>query len=85
MDIRRILGENVRRHRMAAGLSQEELAARIGVDQGYVSKLEIGLRNPTVVTIWHVAKALSVEPNALLASASPRLGGTKLRRGRSRG
>jgi transcriptional regulator with XRE-family HTH domain len=65
MDIRRVVGENVRRHREAAGLSQEELAARMGVDQGYVSSLEAGRRNPTILTMWHVAVALEVQPASL--------------------
>ena len=65
MDIRRVVGENVRRHREAAGLSQEELAARMGVDQGYVSSLEAGRRNPTIVTMWHAALALEVQPAVL--------------------
>jgi transcriptional regulator with XRE-family HTH domain len=59
MDIRRVVGENVRRCREAAGLSQEELAARMGVEQGYVSRLEAGTRNPTIVTIWHAAQSLT--------------------------
>jgi transcriptional regulator with XRE-family HTH domain len=65
MDIRRVVGDNVRRFRVSAGLSQEELAARIGVEQGYVSRLEAGSRNPTIVTIWHAAEALGVRPASL--------------------
>jgi transcriptional regulator with XRE-family HTH domain len=65
MDIRRVVGENVRRFRQAAGMSQEDLAARMGVEQGYVSRLEVGGRNPTIVTIWHAAEALSVKPAML--------------------
>jgi transcriptional regulator with XRE-family HTH domain len=65
MDIRRVVGKNVRRYRKEADLSQEELAARIGVEQGYVSRLEAGKRNPTIVTIWHAAEALGVRPAAL--------------------
>ena len=65
MDIRRVVGENVRRCREAAGLSQEELAARMGVEQGYVSRLEAGTRNPTIVTIWHAAQSLGVRPAIL--------------------
>jgi transcriptional regulator with XRE-family HTH domain len=67
MDIRRVVGSNVRQCRVAAGLSQEELAVAMGVEQGYVSRLEAGSRNPTIVTIWHAAKALGVEPVALFA------------------
>ena len=71
MDIRRVVGENVRRHREAARLSQEELAVRMGVDQGYVSSLEAGRRNPTILTMWHLAVALEVQPAVLLESARP--------------
>jgi transcriptional regulator with XRE-family HTH domain len=57
--------KNVRRYRIEAELSQEELAAGMGVEQGYVSRLEAGKRNPTIVEIWHVAEALGVRPAAL--------------------
>jgi transcriptional regulator with XRE-family HTH domain len=60
-DVRRMVGRNVRRLRIAAGLSQAELAERMGVDRAYVSGLELGQRNPTVLTLWHMAKALGVK------------------------
>jgi transcriptional regulator with XRE-family HTH domain len=60
-DVRRMVGKNVRRLRIAAGLSQAELAERMGVDRAYVSGLELGQRNPTIVTLWHIAKALDVK------------------------
>jgi transcriptional regulator with XRE-family HTH domain len=56
-DVRRILGSNVRRLRKAGGLSQAELANRMGVDRADVSGLELGQRNPTIVTLWHVGQA----------------------------
>jgi transcriptional regulator with XRE-family HTH domain len=58
-DVRKLVGRNVRRLRIAAGISQAELAERMGVDRGYVSGLELGQRNPTIVTPWHLSKALS--------------------------
>jgi transcriptional regulator with XRE-family HTH domain len=61
-DVRRMVGRNVRRLRLAAGLSQAELAELMGVDRAYVSGLELGQRNPTVLTLWHIAKALEVKP-----------------------
>ncbi len=70
MDIRRTVGENIRRFRAAAGMSQEELAVRMGVDQGYISSLEAGRRNPTVLTLWHAAIALGVMPEHLLRQDS---------------
>lgn len=60
-DVRRIVADNVQRLRMARGLSQAELAARMGVDRAYVSGLEQGTRNPTIITLWHVAQALDVK------------------------
>ena len=68
MDVRQIVGENVRRYRRETGLSQQEVANRMGVDRAYVSGLELGQRNPTVVTLWHAAQALGIEVHLLLES-----------------
>jgi transcriptional regulator with XRE-family HTH domain len=65
-DVRRTVGRNVRRLRTTAGLSQAELAERMGVDRAYVSGLELGQRNPTIVTLWHITKALGVKLQALV-------------------
>ena len=65
-DVRRLVGHNVRRLRIAAGLSQAELAERMGVDRAYVSGLELGHRNPTIVTLWHITKALGVNLRSLV-------------------
>ena len=51
----------LREARLRAGLSQAELAERMGVDRAYVSGLELGQRNPTIVTLWHTAMALDVK------------------------
>lgn len=59
-DVRRLVGDNVRRLRLSAELSQAALAERMGVDRAYVSGLEQGQRNPTIVSLWHVSKALDV-------------------------
>lgn len=66
MDIRRIFGANVRRYRLAAGLSQEAVAERMGVDRAYVSGMERGQQNATLLTLWHTAQALGVRPIDLL-------------------
>jgi len=59
-DVRRMVGRNVQRLRIEAGLSQAALAERMGVDRAYVSGLELGQRNPTIMTLWHIAEALGV-------------------------
>ena len=61
MDARLLVGQNVRRLRLAADLSQEAVAELMGVDRAYVSALELGKRNPTILTLWHVAEALKVQ------------------------
>jgi transcriptional regulator with XRE-family HTH domain len=60
-DVRRMVGRNVQRLRLQAGLSQAALAERMGVDRAYVSGLELGRRNPTILSLWHVAEALGVK------------------------
>jgi transcriptional regulator with XRE-family HTH domain len=66
MDIRKVFGANVRAYRLAAGLSQEAVAVRMGVDRAYVSAIERGLQNVTLLTIWQLAESLNVRPADLL-------------------
>ena len=66
MDIRKLFGINVKRFREAAGLSQAEIAARMGVDRAYISAIERGLQNATLLSVWEIAQALEVRPVALL-------------------
>lgn len=69
MDVQKLIGSNIRKHRLAANISQEELAARMGVDQAYVSRLEAGEKNPTVTTLQQAAISLGVKVMALFDSA----------------
>ena len=62
MDMRRLVGRNFTRLRLAKGFTQERFAEVSGVTQQYVSGLERGQRNPTVVTLYHLASALGVSP-----------------------
>jgi transcriptional regulator with XRE-family HTH domain len=72
MDVRRVIGENVRRYRLAADLSQEAVAERMGVDRAYISALELGRRNPTAITLWHAAEALGIGVAALFEEGGSR-------------
>lgn len=67
MDMRRLVGRNVRRLRLALELTQEQFAERSGYSQQYISDLERGRRNPTVVTLFELSQALKVEPAELIA------------------
>ena len=60
------LGEIIRERRLAAGISQEELAARAAIHRTYVSQLERGLKSPTVAILAKVANALGTSPSRLL-------------------
>ncbi|MEN5115493.1 helix-turn-helix transcriptional regulator [Brevundimonas diminuta] len=66
MDIVVRLGKRVRELRIAADLSQEELAFRANMKRSYVSDLERGTRNPSVRALGRLATALGVRPSALL-------------------
>lgn len=60
MDMRKLVGRNVRRIRAKRGLTQEQFAEKSGFSQQYLSGLERGVRNPTVVTLFELAQALDV-------------------------
>jgi transcriptional regulator with XRE-family HTH domain len=65
MDVRKRVGGNVRRLREKQGISQEELADRAALHRTYISGVERGVRNPTIVVLEKVADALGVELSAL--------------------
>ncbi|MBN8551640.1 MAG: helix-turn-helix transcriptional regulator [Caulobacterales bacterium] len=67
MDMRRLVGRNVRRIRVANGLTQEQLAELSGFSQFYISGLENGRRNPTIVSLYELAQALGVTHMDLVA------------------
>lgn len=58
MDIRQRVGLNVRRIRRERGLSQEELAFECDLHRTYVSGVERGVRNPTILVLQRIARAL---------------------------
>jgi transcriptional regulator with XRE-family HTH domain len=67
----RIFARNLRRLRHAAGLSQEELAARAGLHRTYVSSIERANRNVSIENIFALAAALKCDPRDLLAPLPP--------------
>lgn len=60
MDMRKLVGGNAARIRREKGMTQEQLAELSGLSQQYLSGLERGRRNPTIVTIYELANALGV-------------------------
>ena len=66
MDMRKLVGRNIVRLRREKGFTQERFAEVSGMTQQYISDLERGRRNPTVVTLFHLASALGVSHVALV-------------------
>ena len=69
MDMRKLVGRNVKRLRQKKGLTQERFAEISGFSQQYLSSLERGRRNPTVVTLYELAVALGVSHIELVRPA----------------
>lgn len=66
MDMRKLVGRNFARLRREKGLTQEQVEERSGLSQQYLSDLERGRRNPTVITLYELAQALGVSHVALV-------------------
>lgn len=66
MEIREVVAANIRRYRRIAGMSQEELAHRAGIDRTYISALERCRYAATVDVIDRIARELGVEAHKLL-------------------
>lgn len=72
MDMRVLIGENVRKARLKRGLTQERFAEKSGFSQQYLSSLENGRRNPSIVTVYELATALGVSHLELLKPTKKR-------------
>jgi len=59
-------GNVLRELRDENNISQEKLAEYCDLDRTYISLLERGLRQPTITTIFKLAKALNISPSALI-------------------
>ncbi len=61
MNTKELLGLKVKEIRRMRKITQEKLSEIIGVDNGYISKLEVGQNFPSIGTLEKIAKALDVE------------------------
>ena len=66
-------GQVVRARRAELEISQEELGARCGLDRTYVSGIERGTRNPTIQSMWRIAKGLGSPLSDLLRQVERRV------------
>jgi transcriptional regulator with XRE-family HTH domain len=72
-ELTRAFGEIIHERRSALGFSQEKLSVVAGLDRTFVYKVERGARNPSLETIFRVAKGLGIAPEDLIAEVRRRV------------
>jgi len=60
------LGQNLKQIRVQKQMSQGDIARALGVDKGYISNIENGKKNPTLLTLTRLAEALDVGVDDLI-------------------
>jgi XRE family transcriptional regulator, regulator of sulfur utilization len=60
------LGQNLKKIRTQKGISQGDISRKLDMDRGYISRLENGMKNPTLSTIQKIADFLEVSVNDLM-------------------
>ena len=62
------LGRQIKYYRTTKGVSQQKLANTLGIHRTYISSIERGERNVTVVTVQSICKALDISMSTLFSS-----------------
>jgi transcriptional regulator with XRE-family HTH domain len=70
MDIKKLVGDNIRGYRKRIGWTQEKLAVRSGLNSEHISRMENGSENITIETIQKLAASLGVETYRLFIRES---------------
>jgi transcriptional regulator with XRE-family HTH domain len=86
MEIREVFARNLRKARLAQGLSQEELAHRAEIDRTYISSLERCVYSPGIDVIDKLARVLNMQAADLLRvdTKGPSRGGGKSKTGQTK-
>ena len=61
-----LIGKVIQERRIKARMSQEVLSGLAGLDRTHYSKIERGLRSPTIDTLFKIAHALNTQPHELI-------------------
>ena len=67
MKLEHAFGQILREHRRDKKLSQEALALECGLDRTFMSKLERGIRQPTLSSLFKIALALNISPSQIVS------------------
>jgi transcriptional regulator with XRE-family HTH domain len=65
------IGQSVSKRRVELGLSQEELATKAGVHRTYISDVERGVRNVSILTLERIAVAMDLPLGVLFIFGNP--------------
>lgn len=68
-----LIGQVIYAYRKKKHMSQELLSGLAGLDRTHYSKIERGLRSPTIDTLFRIAYAMGVPPNEIIKSIEERL------------
>ncbi len=61
-----LVGQVIQSYRLRKGMSQEVLSGLAGLDRTHYSKIERGLRSPTLDTLFKIAQALDIPPSDIV-------------------
>lgn len=73
MSIETAFGQVIRGLRKEIGRSQEDIAFDSALDRSFISQLETGRQQPSLITIFQLAKALGVSPSQIVSSVEDKL------------
>ncbi|MDE6139123.1 MAG: helix-turn-helix domain-containing protein, partial [Candidatus Gastranaerophilales bacterium] len=65
MDIKLLLGKRIREYRQKHGLTQFQLAEKLGIDDKHLSRIELGKNMPQATVIAKLAEVFNIEPKHL--------------------
>lgn len=71
--LERAFGDVLRKRRLAAGVTQEELALEVGLDRTFLSLLERGERRPSLTTVFMLAGYFGIAPSDFVREIETRL------------
>lgn len=65
MDIKVLLGKRIREYRLKHGLTQFQLAEKLGIDDKHLSRIELGKNMPQAAVIAKLSEVFNIEPKQL--------------------
>ena len=79
-----MLGDEIRKARLAAKMTQEQLGFEADISRNYVSLLELNQKSPTIDVLLRIARALGIRASTLIATIEVRDRGNQLRHRQTR-